>query len=216
MHDAALCDDGGVWRLIRPLSPSDRLVELVEASLKELTADERSLLELVCVGEPLGSVVELTDRTVVAKLERRGLIVTRMDGRRLETRIGHPLYSDVLLARLSPLEARFLARSLAEAVEGTGARRREDALRVASWRLEGGGARPDLMLAAAATARWRFDFPLAERLARAAIEAGAGFDAAVLLAAQLAGLQGRVADAEVELVGSQRPRPATSSVRWWR
>jgi DNA-binding CsgD family transcriptional regulator len=54
------------------------------------------------------------------------------------------------------------------------------------------------MLAAATTARWRYDFPLAERLARAAADAGAGFDAA-LLAAQLASLQGRGEEAEVEL-----------------
>ena len=46
------------------------------------------------------------------------------------------------------------------------------------------------MLAAATAARWHYDFPLAERLARAAVHAGAGFEAA-LLEAQLATLQGR-------------------------
>jgi DNA-binding CsgD family transcriptional regulator len=54
------------------------------------------------------------------------------------------------------------------------------------------------MLAAAVTARWRYDFPLAARLAQAALDAGAGFDAE-LLAAQLASLQGRGADAETRL-----------------
>ena len=71
-------------------------------------------------------------------------------------------------------------------------------LRIATGRLSGGGGRPEVMLAAAITARWRYDFPLAERLARAAIDAGAGFDAA-LLAARLASLQGRGAQAETEL-----------------
>ena len=44
----------------------------------------------------------------------------------------------------------------------------------------------------------RFDLPLAERLARAAVEAGAGFDAGLLLG-QLYGWQGRPADAERQL-----------------
>jgi DNA-binding CsgD family transcriptional regulator len=51
-----------------------------------------------------------------------------------------------------------------------------------------------MMLEAARSARWHYDFPLAERLAVAALAAGAGFEAG-LLAAQLAGLQGRTAEA---------------------
>lgn len=67
------------------------------------------------------------------------------------------------------------------------------------WQLNGGGPiDPALMLAAAMTARWRFDFPLAERLARAAEDAGAGFPAS-LLAVELAALQGRPEEAEARL-----------------
>jgi ATP/maltotriose-dependent transcriptional regulator MalT len=54
------------------------------------------------------------------------------------------------------------------------------------------------MLAAAADARWHYDFALAERLARAAGDVGGGF-AAALLAAQSLALQGRPAEAEAEL-----------------
>ena len=46
--------------------------------------------------------------------------------------------------------------------------RDEDILRVATWRLRAGGGRADVLLEGAAIARWRYDFPLAERLARAA------------------------------------------------
>jgi DNA-binding NarL/FixJ family response regulator len=130
-------------------------------------------------------------------LERRGL-VSRTDGRRVTVGLAHPVYGDVLRARVSALRHRSIARSLAEAVEVVGARRREDALRVATWQLIGGGAEPSLMLEAALTARWRYDFPLAERLANAAIEAGAGFEAE-LLAAQLMGLQGRSSEARSAL-----------------
>jgi DNA-binding CsgD family transcriptional regulator len=196
----SLRDDGGIWRLVGPLSPSDRLIELVEARLSHLQPAERALLELVSFGEPVGSaeLTALADPSTAEALEREGLLSSRMDGRRLEIRLAHPIYGDVLRSRIPAVRARALTRSLAEVVEATGARRREDTLRVATWRLAGGGGSPQLMLAAATAARWRYDFALAERLAKAAVGAGAGFDAA-LLAAQLAGLQGRVADAEGQL-----------------
>jgi len=200
LAEGTLRGEDGIWRLVGQLSPSDRLVELVEHRLGALEREERDLLELVAFAESLGpaELTALADPALAEALERKALLVSRTDGRRLAVRLTHPLYGEVLRARIPALRCRDIARSLAEVVEATGARRREDTLRVATWRLDGGGARPELMLAAATTARWRYDFPLAERLARAAVEAGAGFDAA-LLAAQLAFLQGRGAEAESEL-----------------
>ena len=201
LHDGSLHDDGGIWRLTGPLRPSERLVELVQARLGALDPDERCLLEIVSFGEPLGpaELRWLADPSLAEGLERKGLLVSRIDGHRVEVRLAHPLYGDVLRARMPAMRLPEIARSLAEAVEATGGRRREDTLRVGTWRLEGGGAQPELMLAAATTARWRYDFPLAERLATAAVEAGAGFEAE-LLAAQLVGLQGRADDAHLRLV----------------
>jgi DNA-binding CsgD family transcriptional regulator len=200
LDDGTLRDDGGIWRLEGPLAPSDRLVELVEARLGTLEAAERDLLELVSFGEPVGSAElgALGDPALAEGLERKGLLASAMNGRRLEVRLAHPLYGEVLRTRIPALRVHRIARSLADVVEGTGARRREDTLRVATWRLTGGGARPGLMLAAASSARWHYEFPLAERLARAAVAAGAGFEAS-LLAAQLAWRQGRTAQASAEL-----------------
>jgi DNA-binding CsgD family transcriptional regulator len=200
LHDGTLRDDSGIWRLAGRLSPSDRLVELVESRLSGLSTAERDLLEVVSLGEPLGAAELLTlgDPGLAEVLERKGILRSQTDDRRLSVRLAHPLYGDVLRSRIPALRVRDIARSLAESVEACGQRRREDTLRVATWRLDGGGARPEVMLAAATTARWRYDFPLAERLARAALDAGAGFDAAVL-AAQLASLQGRGDEAEAEL-----------------
>ena len=200
VDDGSLVDEGGIWRLQRALSPSPRLVELVEARLGGLDDDERALLELVSYGEPVGQaeLSALADPDVAERLERRALLTSRTDGRRLEVRLAHPLYGDVVRAQTPTLRQRRLAQSLAEVIETAGARRRDDALRIATWRLAGGGGRPDLLLAGASSARWRYDYPLAERLARAAAEAGAGF-AADSLAAQLAGIQGRTEDAEREL-----------------
>jgi DNA-binding CsgD family transcriptional regulator len=200
IEDGTLRNEAGIWRLVGTFAPSSRLTELVEARLTGLTPDERDLLELVSVGEPLGTAEldKLADRLVAERLERRGLITCNADGRRLEVRLAHPVYADVLRAQIPVLRNRELTRALADIVESTGTGRREDALRVATWRLDVGPLDPALMLKAATIARWRYDFALAERLAVAALQSGAGFDAA-LLAAQLVSLGGRGAEAELLL-----------------
>lgn len=200
LQDGTLRDEGGLWRLGGPLHPSDRVTELVDARLGGLDQSQVDVLEIVSLGEPLGwtELTMLADPDVAEALERDGLLASRFDGRRLNVRLAHPLYADVLQARIGAVRVRKILRMLAEAVEATGARRREDILRVATWRLTGGGGDPDLMLSAAQTARWRYDFPLAERLARAAIDAGGAFEAR-FTAAQLASRQGRSDEAEVAL-----------------
>ncbi|GAA5163315.1 LuxR family transcriptional regulator [Pseudonocardia eucalypti] len=210
LADGVLRDDGGIWRLVGELHPTDRLVELVEARLEGLTPEERSLMEIVAFGEPLGpaELVRMSDEAVAESLERKALLRTSIERSRLLIRLGHPLYGEVLRERIPGLRARAIARSLAESIEATGARRREDLLRIATWRLIGGGAEPDLMYRAAVEARWRYDFGLAEQLIRAALEEGAGFEAA-LLAAQLASLRGRTVEADVEL--GELARSATNS-----
>jgi DNA-binding NarL/FixJ family response regulator len=157
-------------------------------------------LEVVAFGEPLGTaeLAEIGDLGIAEALERKGLLKCAQEGSRLVVRLGHPIYGDVLRQRVPALRARAIARSLAESVEAAGARRPEDLLRIATWRLAGGRAEPTLMHEAAVVARWRYDFPLAERLARAAVDAGGGFEPA-LLAAQLASLQGRPKQADAEL-----------------
>ncbi len=200
VETGALACDRGLWRLVGPLAASGRLVELVEARLGGLGDAERGLLEAVALSDPL-STAELTgvaDVAVAESLERAGLLVSGMDGRRLEFRLAHPLHGEVLRQRMSALRRRGLAAALAGVVEAVGARRADDQLRVATWRLDGGGAGPDLLLAAAATAQRRYDFALAERLVRAALQQGGGQPAAVL-AAQLASLSGRCGQAETDL-----------------
>lgn len=200
LDDGTLRDEGGIWRLVGPLRPSHRLVELVESRLGRLDASERAVLEMVAFGEPLGpGEFGTTDDWAIAEsLERQGLLVSHVDRRRLQIRLAHPLYGDVVRARISALREREITRRLAEAVERTGARRREDTLRVATFRLSGGGGDPDTMLTAALAARWQYDFALAQRLAQAALDAGGGFDAA-LLDARLTGLQGRGMESERKL-----------------
>jgi DNA-binding CsgD family transcriptional regulator len=198
--EGVLHNEGGLWRIVGDLHPTDRLVELVDARLEGLNAPERELLEAVAFGEPISTaeLAEIADLSVAEALERKGLLKCTQERSRLVVGLGHPIYGDVLRKQVPALRARTIARSLAESVEKAATRRPEDLLRIATWRLAGGGAEPGLMYDAAVVARWRYDFPLAERLARAAVDAGGGFEPA-LLAAQLASLQGRPEQADAEL-----------------
>ncbi len=199
IEEGVFTDDVGVWRIVGALPSSNRLAELVQARLVDLSDPERDLLEIVAFGEPL-TVGELpgADSATLEVLERRGLVSVRADGDRTEVRLAHAAYGQVVRDRMPLLRARQLAGLLGDAVEATGMRRRNDLLRVASWRLDGGGAQPELMFDAALVAQGRCDLGLAERLARRALHLGSGFDAA-FLAAQLAAQQGRREQAEAEL-----------------
>ena len=190
----------GIWRLRGALQPTSRLVELVALRLGELTGPERSVLELLTLGEPLGQseLAQLTEPPVVESLERKGLVTSRVDGRRVQVWLAHPVYGDVVSLGISALRERALARARAEVIEASGARRREDRLLVASWRLVGGGGSAELLVAGAIAARARHDHDLTERLARAAMAEGAGFDAR-FLAAEAAHVQGRPDQADHEL-----------------
>src|SRR5207253_4089954 len=147
-----LVSSGGVWRWAGRIAPGTRLVELVESRIGQLAPDERRVLEVVALGEPVGAgVLEgLAPPAATDELQRRDLLQVNRSGRRLETRVAHPLYGDATRARISRRHARELCGALASALAGTGARRREDLLRVATWRLESGAPGPPELLVAGA------------------------------------------------------------------
>ncbi|MEV0587995.1 LuxR C-terminal-related transcriptional regulator [Nonomuraea sp. NPDC050310] len=179
---------GELWRWAREPSITPSLRQTIAGRIGRLTADEREVLEYLAYGEPLGAepLAALTAEAAVERLEDRHLVTVDHDGRRLRVRLAHPLYGEVIRAGCGTLRARGLMRRLADAVAATGLRRREDVLRVAVWRLDGGAARdPDLLLRACQRARATRDLHLALRLARAATEAGGGLEAQLALAAIL-------------------------------
>jgi AAA ATPase domain len=201
LDSGALYRADEVWRWQGPMTAAPRLVELVEARIGRLEAEERDLLELVAFGEPLEA--ELLERMVAAPVlaagERKGLVAVEEVGRRAQVRSAHPLYGEVLRGQSSVFRVRATYRRLADGLETFGARRSGDLLRVASWRLESGAfPRPEQLLVAARQAMAAFDYGLAERLARAAVDAGEGLDAEYLVGQALFG-QGRVDDAEAAL-----------------
>jgi DNA-binding CsgD family transcriptional regulator len=200
IETGALVDEGGIWRLRGALRPTARLVELVALRLGDLPRPERAVLELLTLGEPLGqtTLAQLSDPAAVDAVETKGLITSRVDGRRVQVWLAHPVYGDVVRVGISALRERALARSRAEVIEATIGRRREDTLLVASWRLVGGGGSAELLVSGAIAARGRHDHTLAEQLARAAMDKGASFEAR-FVAAEAAHAQGRPDQAEREL-----------------
>ncbi|MFR9779828.1 LuxR C-terminal-related transcriptional regulator [Micromonospora sp. MS34] len=175
----------GIWKWTGRLELAPSLTDLIDTRIGRLTPGVRAVVELVAFGEPLG--LQLLQRAVdpadVETAEERGLITMVHDDRRLNVRLAHPLYGEVMRRQCPVSRTRRLQATLAELLEQVGKRRRDDLLRVAVWRLDSGTAQnPALLLDAAAQAFGRYDVPLATRLARAALEAEGGSDAAELLA----------------------------------
>ena len=175
----------GLWCIDRLPAGSPRLAELVAQRLGALDEHERAALELIAVGEPirLDMLDELVERDTVERLEAAGVAAIGRHGDRAVARPAHPLYGDVVRSSLPDLRRRRVTRSLADVLERRGVTGREDSIRLALWRLDGGGtAAPGLLLAAARHAHLAFDGATAERLAHAAWSADRTFEAAHVLA----------------------------------
>src|SRR2546428_3470296 len=146
------------------------------------------------------------------------MAVVDRHGRRLSVRLAHPLYGEAVRSRGPALRARAILRQLADGLEGAGARRSDDVLRLVTARLEAGqGGTPQLLVAGARRALGSFNPVLGERLARAAADAGGGIPAQLALAQALFG-QGRQEQSDVLLgldggAPDQGVRAATAILR---
>ncbi|MEV5749349.1 LuxR C-terminal-related transcriptional regulator [Actinoallomurus sp. NPDC052308] len=164
---------------------SPRLAELVHDRLAGLGGDELAVLEYLSLGEPVGlaALIALTSAEACEAVEEAQLASVLRDGRRTQLRLAHPIYGEVIRASRPVLRARRRQAELAAVTEAYGHRRREDVMRIAAWRLESGTAtEPGPLLAAAALAYAVSDLSLALRLAEAAVAAGGGLDATLMLA----------------------------------
>ncbi|MFI6100600.1 LuxR C-terminal-related transcriptional regulator [Lentzea sp. NPDC051213] len=171
----SLCEVDGIWSWHGAIELGGRLGELVQENLGRLEPSHRRALEMLAYSEPveLDLLASLVHEEALDDLETRALIRVESSGRRTVVRLGHPLYGSLLRATCPLLRAQSHQRALAAALEATGARRREDLMRIATWRLDGGSPISLDLLAAAATQAWAArDATLAERLCRAAVDAG--------------------------------------------
>jgi DNA-binding NarL/FixJ family response regulator len=209
--DGTLAQTGEVWRMRGPFGASTRLTEVIQARLGRLRDDARAVAEVIALGEPLEAALleSVVAASALEAADRAGLVEAMPDPRRLQLRLAHPLYSELLRVTVPPMRRRGAHRRLAEALQRLGGRRRNDVLRLAVWRLESGvPADPDLLLKAARVASGTFfEHSLGERLARAAVDADGGARAERILAEMLF-TQGRVGEAEELLADLQRRFPA--------
>ena len=184
LADGTLREVAGVWRLVGDLPASAALGDRVLGRMAALSDGARDALELIAVGEPIGldALEGMVDIELLEELEERALIRVDVEQRRNTVRLAHPVYGEILRTSMGRLRLRRLSRLHAEAVEATGANRRDDAARIVRWQLDAGVA-PDLdiVLRGARLARHHADWPTTAALARVAVEAGA-VDAAALLA----------------------------------
>jgi len=210
----------GLWHLRAPAT-TPRLVDIVEERLRGLLPEQRRALELVAIsgGTGYGLLTGLVDEDAVEALETQGLVAITPDGRRRQVNVGHAVHADVVRDGLTTAQASRRQRELADAVEVVGARRRDDVLRVAVARLASGGeVSAPLMAEAARRALVAYDLDLAERLARIAIDAGAGLRSELDLAIALT-RAGRHAEADrvytaMDTSGATDEERALAAIEW--
>ncbi len=143
-----LVDIDGAWHLTAPLPTTAALDELVAEHLSGVDEAGLAVLELLAVCGHFGLAdLELVHGSATLEaLEAGRLVSVSNGGRRTALRLAHPLYGEVLRARLQPLRLRRIYQELADLVETHGARRREDVVQVALWRIDSGGRVPGAQL----------------------------------------------------------------------
>jgi DNA-binding CsgD family transcriptional regulator/tetratricopeptide (TPR) repeat protein len=198
LAEGSLVQERGRWRQQGSLGVGSRLTELIEGRIGELSAPQRHTLALLALAEPmrLAELEQLTDPAVIGTLESRGVVAGERDQEQVMLRTAHPLYGEVLRARLGTVALRDLHLRLAGVLDRSLPGRR---MLLALWQLaDGDEPDPQLLSAAAADALAAFDPRLAERFARAALAADSTVPGALLLGRALRG-SGAFVEAEALL-----------------
>ena len=196
VESGALVRRHEVWSLAGELALGSGVQELIRGGLAGLGEAESRTAHLLAVGEPvpLGVADTLVGRPMLEELEGKRIISLQETADGPVVTLGHPLYGEVLRADIPALRLRRLRLELARAIGGMPSAKPRDVVRAALWRVEAGEPGDAAALLAAAHSARAFSGPSAERLAEAAVAAGAGVDGAILLASLLT-MQGRVAEA---------------------
>lgn len=198
MESGSLRRTDGYWRWDGKVPPAPRLADLVDQRLRDLDQAAQEAVAVVALGDPLDLTVaeSLAGAAAVGRGELAGLIQINGSADHPVCRLAHPLYGDVLLAGRGVVEQRRLHLALADAFEQRGRLSDDELMRMATWRLNGGGALDaETLVYVAVIANRSFDYGLGERFARTAVDVGAGLDAVLALATALNG-QGRYEDCE--------------------
>ncbi|MFG2606593.1 LuxR C-terminal-related transcriptional regulator [Streptomyces sp. NPDC048514] len=221
LQAGTLAGDGGVWELAEGwVAGSPRLTQLIADRLDAADTRARPVLELLAVCDPvsLADAQQLVSLEVLSGLEDAGMIRLVADRGRHAVQFAHPLYGECLRADIPGGRRRALLLRQAERTRAHGARRRDDALHIATWCLAAtGSADPATLLEAAVLARHANDYSQAATLSRAAWREARTAQAALSYATALIGLA-RHDDAdrvlrEAEDVVLEADRPAVREAR---
>jgi DNA-binding CsgD family transcriptional regulator len=189
-----------------PALPAD-LIGLVESRIGTLPAPVGDVIDVLAVAEPmdLDTLMRITDPAAIEEAEIRNLVTLEPGGGRVQVRVAHPIYSEVRRRRASLTRLRRLrglvAAELSKAVDA-------DDIRVVVKRAALGMESDlppdtDLLIRAAHGAVWMADLQLADRLAEAAVAAGAGPEPNFVRAHALSWLsRGEEADAVLDGVAT--------------
>ncbi|WP_231639724.1 helix-turn-helix domain-containing protein [Mycobacterium sp. Marseille-P9652] len=191
----------GIWQLRGPAVVRDELAALVDERVEQLPEDVTHALGLLAICEPLDldTLIGLTGAGAVEQAERRGLIRITDEREVSEVQFNQLLLSDVMRRRIGVAAGRRLRGELVDALAAKPLRGPGERIRLAGLTLDSDAhADPELLVAAADDAIALTDVTLGERLARAAVDRGAGPAAGELLARSLL-WQGRAAEADQAL-----------------
>ena len=159
----------GEWCWAGTPSVSPSLVELVEQQIGAVPDEIQEVVDLVAIAEPLDRdlLTALADPQSIEAAQQRGLIMATSTTDAVF--VGHPLYGEVRLSQCGSLRLRRLRGRVAAAMAGAAA---ADPLRLGLLWMES-DLPPDaeILSRAAKISASRLDLPLAERLARAAVDA---------------------------------------------
>jgi DNA-binding CsgD family transcriptional regulator len=168
LESGALVERSGVWHLEDRLPATSRLLDLVEQRIGGLSAEARSVVELLALCQPLelGYLETAAPAGVLESLERAGLVTVAVaDG---EVRLAHPLHGRVVRAAMPRLRVRAILQAQAERLEASYPAQGPAALRIAVWRLDAGGhPDPAVLVRGAHLARYAHDFRVVRRLIEA-------------------------------------------------
>lgn len=200
VHDGRLMDVRGTWHWAGlPVIPPS-LVELIEARIGTLSPAVGDVIDVLAVGEPieLSTLRRIVDAAAIEEAEERGLITCDGDTGRVEARVAHPLYGEVRRNRAATTRLRRLRGRLVDELARVAERDElQLVMRRAALALESDvDVDPELFTSAAEGAVHVSDLLLAERFSTAAIRAGGGCEAKLILAHALSWLsEGKQADA---------------------
>ena len=197
--DGRITSVDGTWHWVGDPRLPPSLVELIESRTGDLPGPVGDVIDVLAVGEPveLDALRTIVEPDAVEEAETRGLILLAPTATGHHVRLSHPIYGEVRRKHAPATKLRRLRRLVATELAASADRDEIPVLvRRAALSLDSDLAPDaDLLTRAAHGAVWLADLVLAERLALAAVRAGAGAEPSLVRAHALSWLgRGQEAD----------------------